>query len=29
MDVHSGKELPFSRHPMASDAGAPSSPWPV
>jgi hypothetical protein len=29
MDVHSGKALPFSRHPMASDAGAPSSPWPL
>jgi hypothetical protein len=28
-DVHSGKLLPFARHPMASDAGAPSSPWPV
>jgi hypothetical protein len=28
-DVHSGKLVPFARHPMASDAGAPSSPWPV
>lgn len=28
-DVHSGKELPFARHPLASDAGAPSTPWPV
>ena len=28
-DVHSGRELPFARRPMASDAGAPSSPWPV
>ena len=29
MDVHSGKTLPFARHPLASDAGAPSSPWPL
>ena len=29
MEVHSGKELPFARHPLASDAGAPSSPWPL
>ena len=29
MDVHSGKVMPFARHPMASDAGAPSSPWPL
>ena len=29
MDVHSGRELPFAQRPMASDAGAPSSPWPV
>ena len=28
-DVHSGRLLPFARHPLASDAGAPSSPWPV
>jgi hypothetical protein len=28
-EVHSGKLLPFARHPMASDAGAPSSPWTV
>jgi hypothetical protein len=28
-DLHSGRELPFARRPMASDAGAPSSPWPV
>ena len=28
-DVHSGKLMPFARHPMTSDAGAPSSPWPV
>jgi len=27
-DVHTGKLLPFARHPLASDAGAPSSPWP-
>lgn len=26
-DVHSGKELPFNKMPMASDAGTPSSPW--
>jgi hypothetical protein len=29
MEVHSGKLLPFARHPMASDAGAPSTPWPI
>jgi hypothetical protein len=29
MEVHSGKALPFARHPLASDAGAPSSPWPL
>lgn len=29
MEVHSGKALPFARHPMASDAGAPSTPWPL
>jgi hypothetical protein len=28
-DVHSGKLLPFARHPMASAAGAPSTPWPL
>lgn len=28
-DVHAGKKLPFARHPLASEAGAPSSPWPV
>jgi hypothetical protein len=28
-DVHSGKSLPFARHPLASDAGAPFSPWPL
>jgi hypothetical protein len=28
-EVHSGSELPFARHPLASDAGAPSTPWPV
>ena len=27
LDVHSGKTLPFSQRPKASDAGAPSSPW--
>ena len=26
-EVHSGKILPFSRKPRASDAGTPSSPW--
>jgi hypothetical protein len=25
--VHSGKTLPFSQKPKASDAGTPSSPW--
>jgi hypothetical protein len=29
LDVHSGKQLPFARHPLASDAGAPSTPWPL
>jgi len=29
MEVHSGKLLPFARHPLASDAGAPSTPWTV
>jgi hypothetical protein len=29
MDVHSGKLTPFAQHPLASDAGAPSSPWPL
>jgi hypothetical protein len=29
MDVHAGKVLPFAQHPMASDAGAPSTPWPL
>ncbi len=29
LDVHSGNVTPFSRRPMASDAGTPSSPWPV
>jgi hypothetical protein len=29
LDVHSGKALPFAQHPMASDAGAPSTPWPL
>lgn len=28
-DVHSGKVSPFAQRPLASDAGAPSSPWPV
>jgi hypothetical protein len=28
-DIHSGKLLPFARHPLASEAGAPSTPWPV
>jgi hypothetical protein len=28
-DVHTGRVLPFARHPLASDAGAPSSPWPL
>jgi len=28
-DVHSGNALPFARHPLASDAGAPFSPWPL
>jgi hypothetical protein len=28
-DVHSGKVEPFAQHPLASDAGAPSSPWPL
>lgn len=28
-DVHSGKQLPYARHPLASDAGAPSTPWAV
>ena len=28
-DVHAGRQLPFARHPLASDAGAPSTPWPV
>jgi hypothetical protein len=28
-DVHSGKLTPFAQHPLASDAGAPSSPWVV
>jgi len=27
LDVHSGKILPFSQKPRASDAGTPSSPW--
>jgi hypothetical protein len=27
LDVHSGRILPFAQKPMASDAGAPSSPW--
>jgi hypothetical protein len=27
--VHSGDVSPFAQHPMASDAGAPSSPWPL
>jgi len=27
LDVHGGKILPFAQKPMASDAGAPSSPW--
>jgi hypothetical protein len=27
LDVHSGKILPFAQKPMASDAGAPASPW--
>jgi hypothetical protein len=26
-DVHSGRILPFSQKPRASDAGSPSSPW--
>ena len=29
LEVHSGKLLPFAQHPMASDAGAPSTPWPL
>jgi hypothetical protein len=29
MDVHTGAAVPFARHPLASDAGAPSSPWPL
>jgi hypothetical protein len=29
MDVHAGKVLPFAQHPMASDEGAPSTPWPL
>jgi hypothetical protein len=29
MDVHSGKLTPFAQHPLASAAGAPSSPWPL
>jgi hypothetical protein len=28
-DVHSGKLLPYARHPLASDAGAPSTPWSI
>ena len=28
-DVHSGKLLPFARHPLASESGAPSTPWPL
>jgi hypothetical protein len=28
-DVHSGKILPFSQKPKASDAGTPSSPWDI
>ena len=27
LQVHSGKILPFSRKPLASDSGSPSSPW--
>ena len=27
--VHSGNVSPFAQHPLASDAGAPSSPWPL
>jgi hypothetical protein len=27
MDVHSGKLSPFAQHPLASNAGAPASPW--
>ena len=27
--VHSGDLSPFAQHPLASDAGAPSSPWPL
>jgi len=26
-EVHSGKIMPFSQMPKASDAGTPSSPW--
>ena len=26
-EVHSGRTLPFNQKPLASDAGAPSSPW--
>ena len=29
LDVHSGKVMPFAQHPLASDAGAPSTPWPI
>lgn len=28
-DVHSGRAEPFAQRPLASDAGAPSSPWPL
>lgn len=27
--VHSGDLSPFAQHPLASDAGAPSTPWPL
>jgi hypothetical protein len=27
LEVHSGRALPFSQRPMASEAGSPSSPW--
>ena len=29
LDVHAGKVSPFSQRPKASEAGAPSTPWPL
>ncbi len=29
MEVHAARVSPFARHPLASDAGAPSTPWPL